>query len=122
MGPRNSMIALLAWLSAPAAVGASHGAHWAYSGAGGPAHWGAQSATCAKGETQSPVDIRTAAVKVDKLPPMAFDYRPTPLHVIDKGHTIQVDVAKGSTLAVGGVRFPLIQFHFHKPSEEMIDG
>ena len=36
--------------------------------------------------------------------------------------SIQVDVDKGSTLTVGGVRFPLAQFHFHKPSEEEIDG
>jgi carbonic anhydrase len=35
---------------------------------------------------------------------------------------VQVNVAPGSTLTVGGKRYQLVQFHFHKPSEEMIDG
>jgi carbonic anhydrase len=93
--------------------------HWAYSGPNGPANWGE---TCAGGKSQSPIDIGTASATHQKVAPLAFRYRPTALHIIDNGHSIQVDVDKGSTLAAGAARFSLVQFHFHKPSEEAIDG
>lgn len=35
---------------------------------------------------------------------------------------MQVNLAPGSAIEVGGDRFELLQFHFHKPSEEKIDG
>ena len=93
--------------------------HWAYSGPSGPAHW---NGVCVAGKSQSPIDIRAESATHKKLPPLVFSYRRTALHIIDNGHSIQVDVDKGSTVAAGGVRFPLVQFHFHKPSEEAIDG
>jgi carbonic anhydrase len=99
------------------------GAHWSYGGHGGPAEWGAlgpEFATCKLGKNQSPIDIRGA--KTADLPPIKFDYKPSPLKVIDNGHTIQVNYAPGSSIDVGGVRYELVQFHFHKPSEEKIDG
>jgi carbonic anhydrase len=97
--------------------------HWTYSGHGGPAEWGALSpefATCKLGRNQSPIDIRGA--KAADLPTIKFDYKPSPLKVIDNGHTIQVNYAPGSSIEVGGMRYELVQFHFHKPSEEKIDG
>jgi len=117
MSVKSALLLLAAPLLAAAASEGGH--HWSYSGANGPTHWGE---TCATGKHQSPVAIRSSAAKVEKLPPLAFDYKPGPLNIIDNGHSIQVNVPKGSTLAVGGVRFPLVQFHFHKPSEEVIDG
>jgi carbonic anhydrase len=93
--------------------------HWAYDGAEGPAHW---SGTCATGKAQSPIDIQAKGASHKKLPALAFNYGPSALHIVDNGHSIQVDVDKGSTLSVGGVRFPLVQFHFHRPAEEEIDG
>lgn len=99
------------------------GAHWTYGAHGGPAEWGAMSAefaTCKLGKHQSPIDIRGA--KTADLPPIKFDYKPSPLKVIDNGHTIQVNYAPGSSIDLGGVRYELLQFHFHKPSEEKIDG
>ncbi len=117
MRPRLAL-SLIALVSVPGGADeATH--HWAYSGPNGPAYW---SETCAAGKSQSPIDISTASATHDKVPPLVFAYRPTALHIIDNGHSIQVDVDKGSTLAAGGVRFPLVQFHFHKPSEEAIDG
>ena len=97
--------------------------HWTYSGHGGPSEWGALSpefATCKLGRNQSPIDIRGA--KAADLPTIKFDYKPSPLKVIDNGHTIQVNYAPGSSIEVGGMRYELVQFHFHKPSEEKIDG
>ena len=73
-------------------------------------------ATCKLGKLQSPIDIRGA--KAADLPAIKFDYKPSPLKVIDNGHTIQVNYAPGSSIEVGGTRYELVQFHFHKPSEE----
>jgi carbonic anhydrase len=97
--------------------------HWTYHGHGGPAEWGTLErdfASCKLGKLQSPVDIRGA--KAADLPDIQFDYKPAPLRIIDNGHSIQVNYAPGSTIEVGGKRYELVQFHFHKPSEEKIAG
>jgi len=96
---------------------------WDYGEALGPSHWGdlkPEFATCKTGHRQSPIDIRDAQ-KAD-LPPILFDYQPSPLHIIDNGHTVMVNYALGSSMSVGGKRYTLKQFHFHKPSEERING
>jgi carbonic anhydrase len=101
----------------------AEGAHWAYKGHGGPAEWGSMDAafaSCQLGKLQSPIDIHGA--KPAKLPPIKFNYQPSGLKMIDNGHTIQVNYAPGSFIVVGGVRWELVQFHFHHPSEEKIDG
>ncbi len=53
---------------------------------------------------------------------MQFSYQPSQLRVLDNGHTVQVNVAAGNTIEVMGRRYELVQFHFHRPSEERIDG
>ena len=98
-------------------------AHWSYGGEGAPAHWGAlkpEFATCASGRRQSPIDIRDG-IAVD-LQPVQFDYRPSDFSVIDNGHTVQVNLAPGNSIEVIGRRYELQQFHFHRPSEERING
>jgi carbonic anhydrase len=115
--------ALLLVSTAGAASEAAH--HWSYSGATGPGHWSALEhdyATCGVGKAQSPIDIDTGHAVAGKLPALVFAYRPSALRIIDNGHTIQVIVPAGSTLSVGGHRYTLVQFHFHHPSEERIDG
>ncbi|EXI79738.1 MAG: Carbonic anhydrase precursor [Candidatus Accumulibacter appositus] len=95
---------------------------WSYEGEGRPENWGKlrpDYATCADGERQSPIDIRDG-FRVD-LEPIRFTYRPSQFRVIDNGHTIQVDVG-GSHIGLLGKTYDLIQFHFHRPSEERIDG
>jgi carbonic anhydrase len=72
------------------------------------------------GKRQSPIDIREG-VKV-ALDPVNFDYQPTTFRVVDNGHTVQVNVAPGSSIEAMGQRYELQQFHFHRPSEERIDG
>ena len=109
--------------------GARHGAlasdvKWSYSGAGAPDKWGGLSpeyAACETGKRQSPVDIKGAAV-ADDLAPITFDYKPSPLRIVDNGHTIQVNYAPGSSITVGGKKYELLQFHFHKPAEERVNG
>ena len=101
----------------------AHAAHWSYGGAGGPEQWGLlkpEFAACTNGSRQSPIDIRSG-VKVD-LEPIQFDYRPTGFSVVDNGHTIQVNVGGGNSIEIQGRRYDLLQFHFHRPSEERING
>ncbi len=98
-------------------------AHWDYKGEAGPAAWGGlrpEFSLCGNGKRQSPIDIRDG-ITVD-LEPVQFDYRATGFSVVDNGHTIQVNINGGNTIHVAGRRWELVQFHFHRPSEERIDG
>jgi carbonic anhydrase len=100
-----------------------HAAHWSYSGNGGPAEWGRMRpdfSTCANGQRQSPIDIR-GGIKVE-LEPIKFQYRSSGFNVVDNGHTVQANIGYGNSIEVGGRRYELVQFHFHRPSEERING
>ena len=101
-----------------------HPAHnWDYGDLHGPSHWGELSpefAECKIGHHQSPVDIRDP--QKARLPAIEFHYKPSPLHIVDNGHTIQVNYAPGSFIVVGKKKYTLRQFHFHRPSEEKING
>ena len=97
--------------------------HWDYEGAGGPESWSKlrpEYNKCATGTRQSPIDIR-GGIAVD-LEPIRFDYRPSSFSVIDDGHTVQVNVEPGNSITITGRRYELVQFHFHRPSEERING
>jgi carbonic anhydrase len=117
--PRREAAARPAKTAAPA--GENH--DWGYSGPAGPQTWGGlkpEFAQCASGQRQSPIDIRGGlAVDLEKV---HFDYQPSRFAVIDNGHTVQANVAPGNAIEVGGRRYELVQFHFHRPSEERIDG
>ena len=98
-------------------------AQWDYAGSGGPDSWGQMKpefARCSSGLRQSPIDIRDG-IKVN-LDPVQFDYKPSAFRVLDNGHTVQVSVGPGNSIDVGGRRYDLVQFHFHRPSEERING
>ncbi len=118
---------LTALLAAPwATADEGHGPHWSYSGASGPEHWAeedASFATCGAGAErhQSPINI-DGAPRQD-LPPLEFSYKPLPLTVTDTGHSFQVNAPPGSGgITVGGEHYELVQFHFHRPSEETFQG
>lgn len=50
-------------------------------------------------------------------------YRPTSLVVNKKYHNLKVDYSAGnSSITIGTTPFKLAEFHFHRPSEETIDG
>ena len=95
---------------------------WSYEGEGGPENWGQlkpEYAGCATGKRQSPIDLRDG-FRVD-LEPIQFVYRPSQFRVVDNGHTIQVEVG-GSSISLLGNRYDLVQFHFHRPAEERVNG
>jgi len=97
--------------------------HWSYEGDTGPENWSKINtawASCNTGNRQSPIDLRDG-IKVD-LEQIVFDYQPSSFNEIDNGHTVQVNVAGGNFLTVGGTTYELQQFHFHRPSEERVNG
>lgn len=96
---------------------------WAYDGPSGPAHWhelNPEFKQCGMGQRQSPIDIRDG-IPVE-LDPIQFDYKLSAFRVIDNGHTVQVNVEPGNRIVVNGRRYDLVQFHFHRPSEERLNG
>jgi|HubBroStandDraft_6_1064221.scaffolds.fasta_scaffold20153_5 carbonic anhydrase len=97
--------------------------HWSYSGPEGPEHWGDLDpafALCKNGKEQSPIDAREELNS--DLQPIHFEYGPVPLKIVNNGHTIQINVKSGGGITIDGAQYQLVQFHFHKPSEEAIDG
>jgi carbonic anhydrase len=119
------LLAAAVWL--PVCVEAQWKTPWTYEGATGAEHWGdldSEYAAC-KGKEQSPIDIRDTQ-KAD-LPAVRFEYRSGPLkYLINNGKTVRVNYhdspGAGSFLIVGSTRYQLTQFHFHRPSEEYIEG
>ncbi|WP_020655638.1 carbonic anhydrase [Massilia niastensis] len=108
---------------AAVAAAPKNGTHWTYEGEFGPANWANINSSwnkCSTGNRQSPIDLRDG-MKVD-LEQIAFDYHPSSFNEVDNGHTIQVTVAGGNFITVGNTTYELQQFHFHRPSEERING
>ncbi len=101
----------------------AHGTHWSYEGEAGPANWAKINvdwAACGTGKRQSPIDLRDG-MKVD-LEQIVFDYKPSSFSVVDNGHTVQVTLMGGNYMTIQNRTFELLQFHFHRPSEERING
>jgi carbonic anhydrase len=101
----------------------AEGHHWSYEGAEGPSHWGdldAASRVCSAGSQQSPIDI--GATIHAELAPLKIQWAKSADTIVNNGHTIQLNAAAGSTLTLGSDQYRLVQFHFHRPSEHLIDG
>ena len=119
-------MAILAFLGAAgrAAADPPAGHHgWDYGREHGPEHWSELDpgfAACKAGHRQSPIDIADT-VKAD-LPAIEFDYRPSPLRIVDNGHTVMATYAPGSSIRVVGHRYELKQIHFHRPAENTVHG
>lgn len=115
-------------LLAPTGPRAQWKTEWSYEGPLGPEHWGdldPDYAACKLGKEQSPIDIRDA--RKAELPALRFEYKSEPLkYLLNNGYTIRVNYhdapETGSFLIVGDKRYQLRQFHFHRPSEEYIQG
>lgn len=121
-----SVAALALTVGATGAQAASgHHSSWGYEGDVGPSHWGHLDeayAACDMGTQQSPIDVSTKAAIPAELADVAPNWSPTPLDVVNNGHTIQVNAAEGSSVEVNGKTYNLAQFHFHHPSEHVVDG
>lgn len=80
-------------------------------------------------EAQSPIDIRSDSTYYGNLPKLNFNLSSdTALTVINNGSpdhesTIRANVSPGEgTLMLSGHQWNLAQFHFHTPSEHLING
>ena len=100
--------------------GKAHDVHGGYEGDNGPEHWGSNFPVCGTGKKQSPLNIVGPFEKSKDV--LSVDYKEGPLKILNNGHTIQVNVEPGSTLTINKETFDLLQFHFHRPSEEQVDG
>ena len=127
--PQSSRAALAARAAAKAgpAVAASHGGdvHWDYEGVNGPQAWGQlkpEFNLCAIGKRQSPINIEEGNTLAGPAEPIQFSYTPSNGTVVNNGHTIQVDVQGENSITVRGTNYRLVQFHFHTPSEEQVNG
>ena len=98
----------------------AHAVQWGYEGDKGPEHWGDAFPVCGKGKKQSPLNIIGPFEKSKET--LSVDYKEGPLKMLNNGHTIQVNIEPGSSLTIGKESFELLQFHFHRPSEEQVDG
>lgn len=99
--------------------------HWSYSGEHGPEQWGRMKPDfhlCALGKRQSPINIQPGNTLLGPAEPLQINYTPSTGSVVNNGHTIQVDVEGDNTLRVRNSSYRLLQFHFHHPSEETVDG
>ena len=95
---------------------------WAYSGPGGPEHWGrlkGEYAQCSNGFRQAPIDLREG-IAVDLEPPL-FDYRPVSFRVEDRGRWLQVSPFGGG-FSLLGKYYELTRIVFHRPSEITVAG
>ena len=100
----------------------SGNSHWGYSGHQGPENWAKLSAdnySCV-GKNQSPINL--SGFTESQLKPITFNYKSGGHEILNNGHTVQVNYKKGSNIEIDGKIFNLLQFHFHAPSENHING
>ncbi len=117
-----TMISVMDLTSLSPVLAAELAPRWGYGGAENPTQWGSLNkdfALCELGRDQSPINIKNAVE--DTPAKINFDYKSSPLVVVNNGHTIQVNYAKGSTVTINGEKYALLQFHFHTPSEHEIN-
>ena len=99
--------------------------HWSYAGETGPQAWSRLSKDfniCAIGKRQSPINIQESSTLQGPAEPLQFNYQPSNGSVVNNGHTIQVDLTGDNAVTVRGASYKLLQFHFHTPSEEQVNG
>ena len=102
--------------------------HWEYEGGPGQRLWGELSAdftACVDGSAQSPINVANAIPT--PLRNLDFNYHPAQLTIVNNGHTIQGSYGQrhqgdGGSITVDGTEYRLLQFHFHWPSEHMVNG
>jgi carbonic anhydrase len=71
---------------------------------------------------QAPINIDAATAQKADLPGLVFNYKPTKLLTYENFYNLKVDYKKGdSSVKIGEESFNLVEFHFHRPSEEAVN-
>ena len=84
-------------------AGAGFAQHWSYTGEAGPENWAkldAKFAMCGQGRNQSPIDLADL-IEAD-LKPLKFEYKGGAADIVNNGHAVQVNYARGSFVTVDG--------------------
>lgn len=117
------------WISLAGTLTLAGGVHanpiaFAYTGDLGPGFWGeldVLTEACGADTRQSPIDLRRS--KKDKsLEALDLDLHETEIHLVNNGHTLELEYERGSTLILDGARYDLLQYHFHTLSEHTLRG
>ncbi len=74
------------------------------------------------GLMQSPINIKTGEALETDDHGVVLNYKKSSEKVVNLGHTIQVNYDKGNTISFDNKVYDFKQFHFHTPSEHLIDG
>ncbi len=102
------------------------GVHWSHhAGEDGPENWKnlCDGFSDCGGQAQSPVDIKSDALKSPAgLQAITVNYGTSMVHIINNGHTVQFNVSGEHTAMLDGKEYKLLQFHYHALSEHTIDG
>lgn len=106
---------------APTAVA---GHSFSYSGDEGPGFWASLDpawANCARTQNrrQSPINI-TRTTLDGQLKPLDLQLRRTPIRLVNNGHTVELEYARGSSIRWHAVTYGLEQVHFHTTSEHTV--
>jgi carbonic anhydrase len=122
----KNLTAVLLTVTALIGPAAAQDHHWGYEGDGDPSHWGEiaeEYKDCGVGQEQSPIDILPAKAIPAEFSPVTVHWTAFAPGIVDNGHTIQVNSnGKGGYAEVNGVKYDLVQFHFHHESEHTVDG
>lgn len=80
-------------------------------------------AVCSIGNHQSPVDL-AESVKKERLNRLRVRYPEDTPVFFNSGHAIQVNTSPdyNGHLSIGKEAYPLVQLHFHEPSEHVVAG
>jgi carbonic anhydrase len=117
--------ALAVLFFATAALAAAQSATpWSYDGKTGPELWGRLDPAyraCTRGHLQAPINIHHARLN-KALRPIEFHYMAGPVHLENNGHFLVAHVERGSYIVIGRVRYDLVQYEFHRPSENTVNG
>lgn len=102
-------------------------APWSYTEEEGPESWGSLDqvyAACINGSEQSPINIEFSHVKPnEEAGDIAVQYEPAKFSLINNGHTVQVNnTSENNKIILEEIEYPLVQFHFHTPSEHQFNG
>ncbi|KAI8813198.1 alpha carbonic anhydrase [Cladochytrium replicatum] len=94
---------------------------WSYNGATGPADW---PGTCQTGTQQSPINIVGESI-LSPQAPLEFHWSSTlsSVNYTNNGHTVVATVPKDDSSYVlkNNIKYKLLQFHFHNPSEHRFE-
>lgn len=122
--PISVFVCVLLFLTAcSTAEPAAQAVHWSYEGEEGAENWGGLSsefALCGSGKEQSPINLTQAAFS--DLENIEFHYGQSAIQILNNGHMVQVNYDEGSSATIDGEVYNLVQFHFHAPSEHVVDG